>query len=186
MDTNFGALFNAFEFNYDLEEDKNYMLLDIGRTTTNLTVVVKKQVIFARNINLGGDFFTNAIQKRMSVDYNMAEDLKISTAKEEEAAQDIVSLIKTGLNKQFMEEFISPYELYNGLFLEQPINKVYLTGGGSQTIGLMSEIEGFFNCSVEFLNPFSKLNFPYELRKYKKDYKTVSSVVTGLALRSLE
>ncbi|MCY4321369.1 MAG: type IV pilus assembly protein PilM [Bdellovibrionaceae bacterium] len=186
LDTNFGALFNAFEFNYDIEESENYMLLDIGKTTTNLTVVVKKQVIFARNINLGGDFFTSAIQKRMSVDYNMAEDLKISTVKEGEAPQDIVSLIESTLNKQFIEEFISPYELYNGLFPEQPINKLYLAGGGIQTIGLISEIEKFFNCPVKILDPFLKLEFPLELKKHKEDYKRVSSVVTGLALRSLE
>ena len=31
LDTNFGALFNAFEFNHTVEENKNYMLLDIGK-----------------------------------------------------------------------------------------------------------------------------------------------------------
>ena len=186
LDTNFGALFNAFEFNYTLDENKNYMLLDIGKTTTNLIVVLKKQVVFARNINLGGDFFNNLIQKKMSIDYSMAEDLKISASKGGEAPQDIVSLIKSELNKDFVEELISPCELYNGLFPKKPVNEIYITGGGSQTIGLMSEIESAFGCKVHFLNPFKEITFPSGLKKYKEEYKMISSVLVGLSLRSLE
>ena len=185
LDANFGALFNAFEFNYNLEENKNYMLLDVGRTTTNLVVVVKKQVIFARNINLGGDFFNHAIQSRMSVDYNMAEDLKISAGKEGEAPQDIVSLLKTDLNKKFMEELISPYELYNGLFPDHSVNEIYITGGGSQTVGLSSEIEDSFSCPVQFLDPFKNIEFPFNLSKQKKEHKIFSAVLAGLTVRTL-
>ncbi|MCZ0932422.1 MAG: type IV pilus assembly protein PilM [Oligoflexia bacterium] len=186
LDTNFGALFNAFEFNHTLDESKNYMLLDIGRTTTNLIVVVKNQVVFARNINLGGDFFNSLIQKKMSVDYSMAEDLKVSASKGGEAPQDVVSLIKSELNKDFMEELISPYELYNGLFPEEPVNEIYITGGGSQTAGLMSEIESVFSCQTHFLNPFKNIKFPSDLKKYKEEHKMISSVLVGLSLRSLE
>ena len=186
LDTNFGALFNAFEFNHNLDENKNYMLLDIGKTTTNLIVVVKKQVIFARNINLGGDFFNSSIQKNMSIDYSMAEDLKISASTEGEAPQDVVSLIKSELNKGFIEELISPYELYNGLFPEQPVNEIYITGGGSQTVGLVSKIESSLSCPVHFLNPFAKIKFPADLKEYENEHKIISSVLVGLSLRSLE
>ena len=185
LDTNFGALFNAFEFNYTIDENKNYMLLDIGKTTTNLIVVIKKQVVFARNVYLGGDFFNQAIQKKMSVDYNMAEDLKVSASKGEEAPEDVVSLIKSEL-KAFIEELVSPYELYNGLFPDNPVSEIYITGGGSQIIGLSSGIESTFNCPVSFLNPFEKIGFPAELKKYKKEHQMISSVLVGLTLRSLQ
>ena len=184
LDTNFGALFNAFESNHTIDESKNYMLLDIGRATMNLIVVVKKQVVFARNINLGGDFFNSSIQKKMSVDYNIAEDLKVSASKEGEAPQDIVSFIQSELNKNFIEELISPYELYNGLFPESPVSEIYLTGGGSQTVGLAPEMANAFNCPIHFLNPFSKIKFPPDLKKYEKDYKMISAVAVGLSLRS--
>ena len=185
LDANFGALFNTFEFNYDLDENKNYMLIDIGKTTSNLVVVVKKQVIFARNIGLGGDFFNNHIQTNMSIDYNMAEDLKISASKEGEAPQDIVSLIQSEINKKFVEELVSPYELYNGLFPNHPINEIYITGGGSQTVGLSHEIQDSFSCPVDFLDPFKKLDFLSELKKQKEKYKMFSAVSVGLSLRSL-
>ena len=185
LDTNFGALFNAFEFNHSLDENKNYMLLDIGKTTANLVVIIKKQVVFARNINLGGDFFNSFIQKKMSVDYNMAEDLKVSAGKEGEAAQDIVSLIQSEISPKFIEELVSPYELYNGLFPEHPVSEIYLTGGGSRTIGLSSQIESSFGCPVHFINPFSKIKFPPDLKKHEQDHNMISSVVVGLSLRTL-
>lgn len=185
LDANFGALFNAFEFNYNLDENKNYMLLDIGRTTTNLVVVVKKQVVFARNINLGGDFFNQSMQTKLSIDYGMAEDLKISAGKEGEAPQDIVSLLKSDLNKNFIEELISPYELYNGLFPNHSVSEIYITGGGCLTVGLTSEIENSFNCPVHLLDPFKNIKFPVDLSKQKKEYKMFSAVLAGLTVRSL-
>ena len=186
LDTNFGALFNAFEFNYTLDENKNYMLLDIGRTTTNLIVVINKQVVFARNIYLGGDFFNQFIQQKMSVDYSMAEELKVSASKGGEAPKDVTHLIESELNKNFIEELISPYELYNGLFPDQPISEIYITGGGSQTVGLIVGIENTFGCPVNILDPFKKLNFESDLKDYKEKYNVFSSVLVGLTLRSLE
>ena len=186
LDTNFGALFNAFEFNYDLSADKNYMVLDIGCTTTNLIVAIKNQVVFARNIYLGGDFFNQAIQKHMSVDYGMAESLKVSASKGEESPEELVSLIKSKLNAAFIEELISPYELYNSLFPGKAIDEIYVTGGGSQTIDLVSGIEKAFNCPVNFLDSFKKIQFVSELKKYREDCKMFSSVLVGLTLRALE
>ena len=186
LDTNFAALFNVFEFGYDLDENKNYMLLDIGRTTTNLIVVIKKQVVFARNVYLGGDFFNASIQKKMSMDYDMAEDLKISAGGGKDAPRDVISLIETELNKDFIEELSSPYELYNSLFPENPVDEIYITGGGSQTVGLMSSIGKAFDSPIHFLNPFGKIKFPNELKKYKENHKMISSVLVGLALRSLD
>ena len=186
LDTNFGALFNAFEFNYTLDESKNYMLLDIGRTTTNLIVVIKNQVVFARNVSLGGDFFNQSIQKKMSVDYSMAEDLKISASKGGEAPKDVAELIESELNNNFIEELISPYELYNGLFPERPINEIYITGGASQTVGLISGIENAFGCSINILDPFKKIQFQSHLKNYEENHKVFSAVLVGLSLRSLE
>ena len=64
LDTNFAALFNSFEHNESLDEQNNYMVIDIGCASTNLVIVVKNQVVFARNLPFGGDFFNQEIEKK--------------------------------------------------------------------------------------------------------------------------
>ena len=185
LDTNFAALFNSFEYNENLDENKIYMVLDIGCAITNLVILIKNQVVFARNLPLGGDFFNQEIQKKMGVDYQEAEELKISASNAQEAPQDLVSLIKSELNENFVEELLSCYELYYSLFPDKNVNHVYITGGGSRTLGLVSLLQEKLELSIDYFNPFQNIGLKPKFLKKKEDLKFLSAVVTGLALRSL-
>lgn len=70
------ALFNAFRFNYpDLEGTT--LIIDIGARTTNL-IFVEGEKMFLRSIKIGGVDITRAIAKEFSVDFQDAEQRKIS------------------------------------------------------------------------------------------------------------
>ena len=185
LDTGFTALFNSFEFNKSLDKNKRYMILDIGSQSTNLLILIKNQVVFARNLSIGGDFFTQRIQKDMGLEYSEAEELKISTSKDDQVSQDVSHLIKDNLSQVFCEELLSCYELYHSLFPDQNVDQGYITGGGSQTIGLTSFLENSMGFPINIFNPFQKIDFKKTLKDKKEEFKPFSSIVTGLALRSL-
>ena len=69
LDTNHFALFNIFEKNYDLDETENYFLIDIGSKITNVVIAIKNQVVFARSLPLGGDFYTKELARRLDLGY---------------------------------------------------------------------------------------------------------------------
>ncbi len=52
------------------------MLVDIGATKTLLVIVRGTTVLLARNINVGGDDVTEAIQNECTLDSSAAEALK--------------------------------------------------------------------------------------------------------------
>ncbi len=186
LDTNFAALFNSFEYNQSLNKDKNYMILDIGSVSTNLVVVIKNQVVFARNLPIGGDFFNQEIQKKMNIGYQEAEELKISASKEGEAApQEVVSLINSELNEAFSEEIFSCYELYRSFFLERDVHQAYITGGGSKTFGLASHLQQKLEFPINKFDPFQRIKLSSNLQEKQEEFKLFLAVATGLALRSL-
>ena len=185
LDTNFAALFNSFEYNEDMDENNNYMILDMGCSSTNLVIVIKNQVVFARNLPFGGNFFNQEIMKKMGVNDQEAEDLKISASIGQEAPQELVSLVTTELNETFAEEIFSCYELYHSLFPEKNVNQAYFTGGASQTLGLISHLKEKLGFPIEQFNPFQKIELNLELQKNPKKLALFSSVISGLALRSL-
>lgn len=183
LDTSFTALFNSFEHNHNLDKNKKYMFLDIGCKTTELLVLIKNQLIFARSIPIGGDLFTQGIQTNMNLNYQEAEELKISASRGGEAPKELNSLILDKLNPSYCEELLSCYELYHSLFPEQNIDSIYITGGASHTLGLTSALQNTLECSIDYFDPFHKIE--NASTSPKKDMKSFFSVATGLAMRSI-
>lgn len=186
LDTNFSALFNVAEYSGGLQDDEVSMLIDVGCFSTNIIIIIKKQIVFARNLPMGGHFFTQSIQTHMSLEEESAEDLKISASKGGDSPEEVVSLIKTNLNPSFSEEVMSCYELFLSLFPKHELGQIYITGGAGQTLGLKDDIEEKFNCPTAIFNPFEKISFDSSLGIEPNQYKYFSSIVSGLALRALQ
>ena len=70
------ALANCFEFNYGITNEPT-ALLNIGAGVTNFVVVDRGEVIFSRDVSVGGMNYTNDIHKGMGVSVPEAESLKI-------------------------------------------------------------------------------------------------------------
>ena len=183
IDTNFSALFNIFEYNKDLNSESIYMVVDVGYSMTNVIVICQNQLVFARSLSLGGDFFTQEISKMLSLDYQSAEDLKLTASQGENSPEDIVDLIKKELVQKFLEELVSCYELYLSFYPEKLLNELYLTGGGSQTLGLAEAVKDKFQVPVKFFNPFQKIKKPQEFTKADSLF---FSIAAGLVLRGVK
>ena len=184
LDINFSALANCFENSMPLDKNKIYMVLDIGCVTTNLVILIKNQVVFARSLPLGGDFFTQGIQRKLSMDYSSAEELKISASKGQSAPEELVSLVRSELNESWIEEFMSSYELYHSLFPEKKIDQLYVTGGASQTLGLAAHLEKKTACPVKFFDPFQGKNIQFPPSVKKQEGQFFYAVLIGLATRA--
>ena len=75
------AIANSFEASSEIQEDEVLCLLNLGGELTNLNIMKKTCPYFVREISVGGNHFTRAIQKEFNVDFNKAEEMKLNTMK---------------------------------------------------------------------------------------------------------
>src|SRR6188508_3449361 len=76
VDVDAFALQNAFEANYGLDPDRNIVLLNAGASAININILRGDRSVFTRDISMGGNEYTEALQKELGLPYEAAEQLK--------------------------------------------------------------------------------------------------------------
>ncbi|MDX1583345.1 MAG: type IV pilus assembly protein PilM, partial [Thermoanaerobaculia bacterium] len=71
------ALQNAYELNYEVVPGETVVLVNAGASIVNINIVKGNVTAFTRDISMGGNQFTEEIQKQLNVSYDEAEALKV-------------------------------------------------------------------------------------------------------------
>lgn len=184
IDVDVFAVQNAFELNYDLEPEAVYALVNIGANMMNLNVVKAGVSLFTRDVQMGGGLYTEDIQKKMGMSSEEAEKIKVSaTASSSPALLDSL----TRVNETVSMEIRRSLDFYNSNALEGRITKVFLSGGGCKTLGLIEAAGSRLNLPVEVINPFNRIK--YDEKKFEKEFLAeiapLMTVAVGLASRRL-
>ena len=76
VDVDAFALQNAYETNYDVEDGKVLALVNVGASVTNVNILSSgSSSLFWRDITFGGNQYTDAVQRELSLSFDQAEDL---------------------------------------------------------------------------------------------------------------
>lgn len=180
------ALANCFEANYGTT-DRPVALINIGGGVTNFVVVERGEVIFCRDIPVGGSTYTSEINKGMNVSFQEAEALKISASLGQEVPDEVNSIIRS-TNDQLVEEIKNSFEFYAATAGGTQISRYFASGGSVYVPGLVEQITKISGVPYEVFDPF--LRIQYDPKVFSADYinqiKSISPVALGLALRKLE
>ena len=76
VDVDAFALQNAYEANYGFEPNAVVALLNAGASAININILSGSQSVFTRDVSMGGNAFTEAVQKELNLPYESAEQLK--------------------------------------------------------------------------------------------------------------
>ena len=76
VDVDAFALQNAYELNYGLEPDAVIVLLNAGASAININILSGDQSLFTRDISIGGNAYTEAVQKELNLPFESAEQVK--------------------------------------------------------------------------------------------------------------
>lgn len=186
LDVSGFALANSFELNYGKLTNETIGILNFGASITNFVVVQNGEVIFCRDIPVGGSNYTNEIHKTMGVTIAEAEALKLSAISRREVPDEVHSVI-SATNEAVAEEIRSSLDFLsattNGLIL----NRCFYTGGSSATSGLVTNVTRITGLSMLPFNPFLKVKA--NPKKFSPEYldqiSSFAGVVTGLGLREV-
>ncbi|WP_045220635.1 type IV pilus assembly protein PilM [Desulfonatronum thioautotrophicum] len=187
VDVDAFALNNCFEFNYPELIERPHYLLDIGGQLSVFCVVWNKQLVFHRELSLGGHQLTDRLAKLLNRSRAECEKLKINGPGELPATEQAVVVDELeDLLVSWAGEVRRLIGFYLGSVPEaKPAESMYLAGGGSLLAGLPARLSRELELDVQYLDPWRLLEPDPELfdAAYLRTVGPQYAVATGLALR---
>ena len=186
VDVDSFALENMMEINYSVAPGENLAMVNIGATTTSISVIMEGLSVFTRSVPMGGNQYTEEIQRQLSISFKDAEDLKLGREVPGADPSDLPQVLD-GLNENMVMEVRRSIDFFLGSTPGIFINKIYLSGGGSMVKGLPEKLQETTSIPVEMANPFNGVaynpkNFDPE---YLKEMSPYFAVAVGLATRTI-
>jgi type IV pilus assembly protein PilM len=178
------ALQNCYEVNYGIDPGRVIALLNVGASIMNINIVKGSNSIFNRDIAVGGNQYTDAIQKDLNLSFDQAEALKRG-ARVEGAAPENLGPILRAVSDNITLEIQKTFDFFKATSSEDRIDRIFLAGGTSKVPGLRELLADRFDAGVEILNPFN--NVIYNPREFDPDFIAEigpsAAVAVGLAVR---
>lgn len=182
VDVDSFAIQNAFELNYDINPENVTALINIGASIMNLNIVKNDISLFTRDVQMGGNLYTEEIQKQFGVSIEEAEKIKISGVTPDQAKlNDTIHRV----NETLAMEMRRSLDFYNTTAGEGKINEVFISGGGAKTPNLVEAVQQRLGLPVEVINPFHNIKFNEKEfdAEYLNEIGPLVTVAVGLATR---
>ena len=184
VDVDAFALQNAFEINYGLEPDQVVVLLNAGASAININILSGDQSLFTRDISVGGNAYTEAVQKELNLPFDSAEQAKRGLPVEG-VDPDVVKPVLQAMTETVLLEIQKTFDFYKASATSDRIDRIVLSGGACRVDGFFDAVAERFGSPVETFDPFRKITFePAKLGVTEPEALTASAAVAvGLALR---
>ena len=184
VDVDAFALQNAYEVNYGLEPDAVVVLLNAGASAININILTGDQSLFTRDVSIGGNAYTEAVQKELNLPFDSAEQLKRGQPIEGVNAEEVTAVLHT-MTENVLLEIQKTFDFFKATASSDRIDRIMLSGGASRVDGFVQALQERFNTSVEVFDPFKKIAFDAQ-RLGVTDAEGLiptAAVAVGLALR---
>ena len=150
------ALQNCYEVNYDPDPGQTVALLNIGASVMNINIVRGGIPLFTRDVSVGGNQYTDALQKELDLSFEDAERLKhgenIAGVAEEHRATILRSVTDI-----LVLEIQKTFDFFRATATGENIQKIVVAGGSARVPGLMDVLREEFAIPVEEMYPFRKI-----------------------------
>jgi len=156
--------------------------VNIGASIMNINVVKNGITLFTRDVQMGGNLYTEEIQKQMGIGSADAESMKMLV--HETRNNDLIGVISK-VNEMITQEIRRSLDFYNSTANDDRVSGVYLSGGCSKVLNLDSAIREKLGIPVEKINPFAKLKYSEKDfdPEYLQEIGPFMAVTVGLAIR---
>ncbi len=187
VDVDAFAVQNCFTANYEIPQNETVVLINAGAAVVNINIVSGGVTTFTRDVTIGGNQFTEEIQKQLNVSYEEAEALKVGGGRADADAvvPQEVEKVMGQVAEQVAGEIQRSLDFYAGTAADSNFSRVYLSGGTAKVPALFKTIESRVGVPVEIMNPFKRIEI--DNRKFDPafimDVAPQAAVAVGLALR---
>lgn len=183
VDVDAFALQNAYETNYGLEPGQVIVLLNAGASAININILQGDQSVFTRDISMGGNAYTEAVQKELDLPFDAAEQLKKGIPVDGATFEEARPVLRA-VTENVLLEIQKTFDFFKATASSDRIDRIVLSGGASRVDGFREMLQGRFDAPVEDFDPFRAVI--WDTKKLDGDPAAVAStaaVAVGLALR---
>jgi type IV pilus assembly protein PilM len=186
VDVDAFALQNAYEANYGLDAQAVIVLLNAGASAININILSGDQSLFTRDLSIGGNAYTEAVQKEMDLPFDTAEQLKKGHAIDGRTFDDVRPVLHA-MTDNVLLEIQKTFDFFKATAASDRIDKIVLSGGASRVDGFATALAERFGAPVEPFDPFRAIAF--DAKRFGVDEADLeglmptAAVAVGLALR---
>ena len=184
VDVDVFALQNAYEANYGTDGG-TVALVNVGASVMNINILSRGTSIFWRDVAFGGDQYTEAIQRELSLPREDSERLKLGERLGDTTIQQVVGVLNS-VSEDLAAELQKTFDFFVATSSVDRLDKVVLAGGSAQVLNLDQVIKDRFQVPVEVLNPFR--NIRYSESDFDPEWinrnAPAMAVAVGLAVRT--
>jgi type IV pilus assembly protein PilM len=181
------ALQNCYEWNYEPAPGSTAALLNLGASVMNINIVKGSAPLFTRDVSVGGNQYTDSLQKELDLGFDDAEALKLGQ-KVGTVSEDAKMPILQQVTEIIVLEIQKTFDFFRATAAGEHIERIYLAGGSSKVPGLMEALRQEFSLPVDLLNPFQRIGYPAGTPAADLIERNAGqlAVAVGLALRSFD
>ena len=183
VDVDAFALQNAYEANYGIESGAIVVLLNAGASATNINILSGDQSVFTRDVSIGGNAYTEALQRELSLPLETADQLKRGVPVDGMTFDDARPVLRA-VTENVMLEIQKTFDFFKATASSDRIDRIVVSGGASRSEGFTEMLTERFEAPVELFDPFKKITF--DTKKLGADTAqaaATAAVAVGLALR---
>ncbi|MDO8551145.1 MAG: type IV pilus assembly protein PilM [bacterium] len=160
------------------------ILLDLGARTTDVGIIQKGDVVFARTIPTAGEAFTRAISANLALEVTQAEEYKRAYGLEEAQLEGKIRQALGPVFKVVVDEVKRSIQAWKEKE-QEPLVRLILTGGTAGLPQASSVLAHELGIEVQIADPFSQLILPPQVSSNLKSNSCLFAVAAGLALKEI-
>ncbi len=177
------ALENMHELNYEFNEEANVALVNVGASMINMNIIKGGMSVFTRDSSVGGNLYTEALQREFSISFEDAEMLK-EEGEIEGISMETADPVMNTASDEIISEIARSFDYFKDTTNYEDIDEIILSGG----VALIKDFPIFLaertGINVSVAQPFNNINIPDSFDpEYIKKIEPLMAVAVGLALR---
>jgi type IV pilus assembly protein PilM len=182
VDVDSFAVQNAFEMNHDVSMEDIVALINLGASVMNINIIKSGITLFTRDVQMGGNLYTEEIQKQLGVSGTEAESMKLLAHETKNTA--LIEVLGK-VNETITQEIRRSLDFYNSTANDDRISRIFVSGGAFKGFNLINAVSEKTGLTVEFINPFAKLKYNEKEfdPEYLQEIGPLMAVTVGLAIR---
>jgi type IV pilus assembly protein PilM len=154
-------------------------IINIGKTASNINILVEGVPYLSRDIFIGGDDITKKMMEDLELEYAEAEKLKANPGAKKEALMSIWDPVLNNLSAEIRVS-LDYFEARNN----RAVGKIYITGGSSRLDGIEAYLKQLLSVEINKLDYCAKLKFDESVNINEFQASSdLLSIALGLALR---
>ncbi len=186
MDVDAFAVENMHAINYPMAQEETTALVNLGASVMNVNIIRAGSSLFTRDIPLGGNRYTEAIQREIGISFEEAEEGK---KKDRGVDSDGMSLsgVMDSVNAEVASEIARTVDYFKTSAANAELSRVLVCGGVARAKGLIQQLADRMQLPVVMADPFAEIDItgcdiePDVLA----DFGPSAAVGVGLALRAV-